>query len=65
MSSIYVCEVCGHKVDPKGTTVLQYVSGWVRGSGKSLQAIDERSYRWRHEVCLNAEKEEESPTLFG
>lgn len=60
--SVYVCEVCGYKLDPKSSSVLQYVSGWVRGSGKTVQIFEERTFRYKHDVCIPSS--EKAPTLF-
>lgn len=65
MPSLYTCEICGYSVDPSGKTTVQLVSAWVRGGGsRSVFSIDEKMYRYRHEVCCQNPINAQTETLF-
>lgn len=61
---IYVCEVCGYGLDPKGLGVLRLAKVWVRGASKTLYSVDHELYVYRHEVCMDKKLRKEQETLF-
>ena len=60
MPPLYKCEVCDNPVDPKGSTVLRYISGWARGTTTNLKHMEENHFRYIHEYCYGIKEEAQS-----
>ena len=64
--SLFNCEICGNTVDPKGKSTVQLVNAWIRGGSRALFSIEDRTYRYRHEVCCaRPDDNGQQESLFG
>jgi hypothetical protein len=55
----FTCVHCKEKIDPKSSNALRLVTGWVKGSGKTIVHLEHEEWKFMHGWCL------ENPNPLG
>jgi len=57
----YKCEICDEEIDPKGSTTLRLLTGWVKGASNTIKQTETNHYRFVHEFCQPRADENQLP----